>query len=101
MQRMDILPAALWFPSLAFYIPFSQASPIPPLPALPALETRAVAGWLGQVAVNSSPFIAYYLWKRVRFIVSPTITRLIWGLFPSPVSIGRAAQRKPVAPQTR
>ncbi|CAJ2508080.1 Uu.00g092660.m01.CDS01 [Anthostomella pinea] len=84
MQRLDLIPASQWVPSLGFFVPFSPSSPFAALPPLESLNTSNIAAWIGKIAVNLAPWTAFYLAARSWEFINPPIRRQVLKYLPHP-----------------
>jgi hypothetical protein len=63
LQRLGILSP--WkLPSPLFFIPFTSSSLIPAPAPPPDFSAGSILQWLGAAIINTSPFLAYALWRR-------------------------------------
>lgn len=86
MQRMDLIPTSLWFPSWKYFIPFSNASPIPAPPPLTFITSGSVVRWLGGVALSAAPFAAFWAYSRLWTYVTRNVWLRIYDRMPSPIN---------------
>lgn len=91
LQRTQLLPvsASPWFPSWKFFIPFSSSSAIPPCPLPTSLSFRSVVGWLGSVALSTTPFVAFYVVNGICQAVMDLLYMEIYDLLPNPSTSDR------------
>lgn len=86
LQRTHLLPstASPWLPSWKYFIPFSTSSAIPPT-SLPSLFTpRSLAGWLGKVALNTLPFLAFWAVNGLWLSAGDILYEEIYEMLPNP-----------------
>ncbi|KAK3402893.1 hypothetical protein B0T20DRAFT_10339 [Sordaria brevicollis] len=98
LQRMGIVNASRWVPTLGFFIPGCRDSPVM-LPSLPSSFTPgSIVGWLGAVITGVAPFVGYWFFSK-------TYARLFWSLrrkiqrrLPKPINFSRRRTLKEVVP---
>ncbi|KAG5940629.1 hypothetical protein E4U53_007553 [Claviceps sorghi] len=65
LQRMGITPNNLWFPKPSFFIPFTEASPIPCPPPLRDFTITSLLSWVGGAVVSSAPLLVWIMTQRI------------------------------------
>jgi hypothetical protein len=79
MQRLNLIPSSQWLPGISFFIPFSETSPFSAPPPLTSFSAGNITEWLGKLAVNVAPYVAFYLcgrvWNAVHMWTWPHILR--------------------------
>lgn len=86
MQRMGLIPSSSWFPRWRYFIPFSNASPIPAPPPLTSLTPASVVQWVGGVALSMAPFAAFWAYSRLWTYVTRNVWLRIYDRMPSPIN---------------
>ncbi|CAN8095847.1 unnamed protein product [Discula destructiva] len=86
LQRTRLLPASAspWLPDWKFFVPFSSSSAITPCPLPSSLSVRSVAGWLGRVALSTTPFVAFYLVNGICQAIGDLLYDELYDLLPNP-----------------
>lgn len=86
LQRTHLLPASAspWLPSWKYFVPFSASSAIPPCPLPSSLGVRSVAGWLGSVALNMTPFLAFWAVNGLWLSAGDVLYEEIYDMLPNP-----------------
>ncbi|KID87590.1 hypothetical protein MGU_05239 [Metarhizium guizhouense ARSEF 977] len=65
MQRLGILPNALWLPHPSFFIPFTKSSPIPAPPSLDEYSIPSLLKWVGGALISATPFLVWIMAQRM------------------------------------
>lgn len=86
LQRTHLLPAPAspWLPSWRYFIPFSSSSVIPPCPLPSSLSIGSMAAWLGSVALNMTPILAFWAVNGIWLIVGDVFYEEIYDMLPNP-----------------
>ncbi|KAI5921359.1 hypothetical protein F4810DRAFT_678667 [Camillea tinctor] len=93
LQRLDLVPASRWLPSINFFIPFSASSPFtaPPLPE--SLDTPSISRWIGRLALNLAPYATYYafgyVWESISIPIRLRVQKYLPKPSPGPQSTSR------------
>ncbi|EAA32118.1 hypothetical protein GE21DRAFT_7194 [Neurospora crassa] len=98
MQRTGLVNTSRWVPTLGFFIPGCNDSPIF-LPKLPSSFTPgSIISWLGAFVAGIAPFAGYWFFSK-------TYARLVWSLrrkiqrrLPKPINFSRRRTLKEVVP---
>jgi hypothetical protein len=85
LQRLDIIPSSQWFPSLDYFIPFSNSSPIPAPPPLKDFTTQSLIEWFGGLCINAAPMVAFVVWGRVWTKITSKLWQELYGRLPNTV----------------
>lgn len=64
-QRLGLIPNTHWLPPLSYFIPFSEASPIPSPGPPEDLSPGAILQWLGSLCVAATPFLVWIMTQRM------------------------------------
>lgn len=96
MQRLGLVRSIWWLPSPAYFIPFTDSSPLalPPLPA--TLTISSLLAWTTQAMVGITPFIVWVMARRVALDCSGDAWQHIYGWFPN--TLFRAQPPLPLPP---
>ncbi|KAF5027859.1 hypothetical protein F66182_47 [Fusarium sp. NRRL 66182] len=65
LQRLGLASSSNWIPSLSFFIPFTQYSPIPAPPALKGFSFQSIMQWIGGLFISSTPFLIWVMTQRL------------------------------------
>ncbi|CCC09074.1 hypothetical protein SMACR_03097 [Sordaria macrospora] len=98
MQRTGLVNTSRWVPTLGFFVPGCNDSPIF-LPKLPSSFTNgSIISWLGALVAGVVPFAGYWFFSK-------TYARLVWSLrrkiqrrLPKPINFSRRRTLKEVVP---
>ncbi|KAG5916055.1 hypothetical protein E4U42_007815 [Claviceps africana] len=85
LQRMGIISGNLWFPQPSFFIPFTEASPIPRPPPLRDYTIPSLLSWVGGAVVSSTPFLVWVMTQRMLKDFAFALTPLIYSKLPSTI----------------
>ena len=98
MQRLGLASNSLWFPSLSFFVPFSDTSPIT-APSFPTdLSLSSLLQWFGDALISSTPFLAWVLTQRMLRDWEPQIWTYIFGMLPNTIFHGKLRPPPPPPP---
>lgn len=86
LQRTHVLPASAspWLPNWRFFIPFSSSSPIPPCSLPSAFTAGSMAGWLASMALNMTPFLAFWAVNGLWLSAGDVLYEELYELLPNP-----------------
>lgn len=86
LQRTHLLPASAspWLPSWKYFVPFSASSAIPPCPLPSSLSLRSLAGWLGSIALNMTPFLAFWAVNGLWLSAGDVLYEEVYEMLPNP-----------------
>lgn len=94
LQRVGLMPNQ-WYPSWKFFIPFTEASPIPPPPPFPGFAPIDLFGWGCAVLISAIPFFSWVSVSRIARDLKPEIWKEVFRLLPSTAF---RAKRLPLPP---
>jgi hypothetical protein len=87
LQRLGMVSGTSWLPSLSFFIPFTQDSPIPAPPPLAGLSFQSILQWAGGLFVSSTPFLVWVITQRLTRDWWPQILARIYRRLPNTGSL--------------
>ncbi|QUC22455.1 uncharacterized protein UV8b_06696 [Ustilaginoidea virens] len=85
LQRLGIISSSMWFPHPSFFIPFTEASPIPAPPLPLDYTVPSLFAWLGGALVSSAPFLAWVMTQRMIRDWRPAVWSQIYRRLPNTV----------------
>ncbi|KAI5461357.1 hypothetical protein BGZ63DRAFT_414125 [Mariannaea sp. PMI_226] len=95
LQRLNLIPSSQWFPSLSFFVPFTQDSPIPAPPPPRDLSPQSILQWIGGLFISATPFLVWVMTQRM----VRDWKRQLWSLiFPYLPNTCFSARRLPPLP---
>ncbi|KAM0221864.1 hypothetical protein ACHAPQ_004742 [Fusarium lateritium] len=83
LQRLGLASSTNWFPSLSFFVPFTEDSPIPAPPPLNGLSFHSILQWIGGLCVSSTPFLVWVMTQRLIRDWRPQIWARIFRRLPN------------------
>ncbi|KAJ4008594.1 hypothetical protein NW752_009712 [Fusarium irregulare] len=83
LQRLGLASSTNWLPSLSFFVPFTQDSPIPAPPPLTGLSFQSMLQWVGGLCISSTPFLVWVITQRLIRDWRPQIWARIFRRLPS------------------
>jgi hypothetical protein len=83
LQRLDIIPASQWFPTLDYFVPCSRSSPIPAPPPLEDFTPKSLLKWVGGFCINAAPMVFFWLWARVWTDLTTNIWQHLYARLPN------------------
>lgn len=86
LQRTHLLPASAspWLPSWKYFVPFSASSAIPPCPLPSSFSLGSLTRWLGRVALNVTPFLAFWAVNGLWLSAGDVLYEEIYEMLPHP-----------------
>ncbi|KAI1262427.1 hypothetical protein F5Y18DRAFT_397169 [Xylariaceae sp. FL1019] len=106
LQQLDLIPGINVFPTLGWFIPFSDSSPFIAPPPLHSFEARNVSDWAGKIALNLAPFAAFYLLGHATEALRRVAWRHVRRYIPEPwpglamTSVPNYSQSRPYIPES-
>ncbi|KAK7409585.1 hypothetical protein QQX98_008247 [Neonectria punicea] len=101
LQRLGLISGSQWFPGPSYFIPFTQASPIPAPPPLQDLSVQSLLQWVGGLVINATPFLVWVMTQRMVRDWKPRIWTSIFGKLPNTGFSGRRIPPPPPPPPWR
>ncbi|KAF4444482.1 hypothetical protein F53441_11122 [Fusarium austroafricanum] len=83
LQRLGLASSTHWLPSLSFFIPFTQDSPIPAPPPPKDLSFQSLLQWIGGLCIASTPFLVWVMTQRLIRDWRPQIWARIFRRLPN------------------
>ena len=98
LQRTGIVNTRRWVPTLGFFIPGCNDSPIF-LSKLPSsFTTGSIISWLGALAAGVAPFVGYWFFSKTYARLVWSLRRKIQRLLPKPINFSRRRTLREVVP---
>ncbi|KAG6013178.1 hypothetical protein E4U43_007454 [Claviceps pusilla] len=83
LQRTGFMSRNAWFPQPSFFIPFTEASPIPAPPPLRDYTIPSLLSWVGGALISSTPFLVWVMTQHMLRDLRPQIWSQIYRRLPN------------------
>ncbi|KAI0157623.1 hypothetical protein GGR57DRAFT_50763 [Xylariaceae sp. FL1272] len=106
LQQLNLIPGIHIFPTLGWFIPFSNSSPFIAPPLLHSPEARSLSEWAGKIALNLAPYAAFYLLGHATDVCRRVAWRYVHRYIPQPwpglamTSVPNYSQDTPYIPES-
>ncbi|SCO33193.1 uncharacterized protein FFMR_02837 [Fusarium fujikuroi] len=87
LQRLGLASSTNWLPSLSFFVPFTQDSPIPAPPPAKDLSFQSLLQWVGGLCICSTPFLVWVMSQRLIRDWRPQIWARVFRWLPNTGSL--------------
>ncbi|KAF7554224.1 hypothetical protein G7Z17_g3081 [Cylindrodendrum hubeiense] len=100
LQRLGLISSNQWFPALSYFVPFTEASPIPAPPPLRDFTLQSLLQWVGGLAISATPFLVWVMTQRMVRDWKPKIWNEILSRLPNTGFSGRRIPPPPPLPSS-
>ncbi|KAH6987617.1 hypothetical protein BKA56DRAFT_669239 [Ilyonectria sp. MPI-CAGE-AT-0026] len=95
LQRLGLISSSQWFPGPSYFVPFTEASPIPAPPPLQGFTPHSLLQWVGGLAISATPFLVWVMTQRMVRDWKPKIWNEILSRLPNTGFSGRRVPPPP------
>ncbi|CAM1508293.1 Fc.00g051410.m01.CDS01 [Cosmosporella sp. VM-42] len=97
-QRLGLVPGNQLLPPLSYFIPCTDASPIPAPPPLADLTPLSMLQWVGGLCISATPFLVWVMAQRMTRDCKPQIWQQVYKRLPTTRFLGKKIPPPPPPP---